>query len=107
MFDLVRERFFKKRNQVRVQSAGHPELRPIYPDRTILTGMIDLDNSGNRRALCLYHRHNHFRIATAMQSHQSGTSSANLDALSERVAPQILEAFVVKPATGRNCNPPM
>ena len=107
MLDLVRERFFKEGNQIWVEPAGHPELRPIYPNRTILTGMIDLDNSGNRRALGLFHRHDQICSQTAMQLHRPGICLAVLNAVSERFAPEILIAFFVSSAIEGYCSPPM
>ena len=48
---FVRERFFEERDDIRIEAASHPDLRPIDPDRAELSSVIDLQDSGNRSRL--------------------------------------------------------
>ena len=47
VIDLMRQRLFQKRHDIRAAPPGNPNLRPVNPDRAMLAGMVDLQDSGD------------------------------------------------------------
>lgn len=51
VIDFMRQRLFKKRHDIRTSPPRNPNLRPVYPDRAVLTGMVDFEDSGDGQAV--------------------------------------------------------